>query len=406
MYEWSSNSTPSKLGPGAYNTMPTFGNKKPMKRPFGSSFNNNYSGMPIYGKDAPPVGTYNPIIDPPPKVAKQKFSKSKRDTYQEEEKKGVPAPGSYGELESWIPETKHVARIVPPRPEKKFFHNLPKASYIPEPELGIKLSMDSNQSREKQWVGPGTYDSDKLNTVFQPKYTFSIGKSRPMSIINEYKPNQNPGPGAYNVSLPKSRLSHVIRSSAGDRLHMTSNENTSTGTFLGPEPWAYAYPETSQAFRSKSKRFDSPPKNDNPGPADYFQTEPPKRSTYSAWTSMRNSRRSTSTTTPFTSTGNSSRSSFSNLFPDETSSRSSFSSFSTLDSQMPPSTQQSMLTNSQERFKPTQNRAFSVMTRSSQRERKINLNSNSHDVFWMIEEVEAEAKRPKLVQKQKPPQNL
>ena len=370
-----------------------------MKRPFGTSFNNHYSGMPIYGKDSPPVGTYNPIIDPPPKVSKQQFSKSKRETYEEEEKKNVPAPCSYGELQSWIPEAKHIARIVPPKPEKKFYQNLPKTSNIPEPELGIKLSMDSNQSCERQWVGPGTYETDKLNSMFQPKYTFSIGKSRPMSIINKYKPNQNPGPGAYNVTLPKSRLSHVIRSSTSERLHINSNENSTTGTFIGPEPWAYAYNETSQAFRSKTKRFDNSPINDNPGPADYFQTDPPSRNTSTSWTSVRNSRRSTASTTPFLSTGNSSRSSFSNLFPDETSSRSSFSSLSNFDSQSLPSTQQTM----QQSKTVPQNRAFSVMTRSSQRERKINLNSNSNDVFWMIEEVEAEYKRPKLVQKQKPP---
>lgn len=382
---FSETGTSSKIGPGSYETTLTLGNRKPMKRPFGSSFA-EFDISTNYGKDVPPVGSYNVSVSMNSKTMKNTFPKDKRNVFFVE-KNTNPSPALYNSVDSWITEKKHVARIIPPRPQNKFFENLPKNKETCEPELGIKNAF-TNEQCDLEWIGPGTYDSNKLENFFQPKYTMSIAKSRPLSCIHDFSSNKDtPGPGSYDVVIPKTRLSHAIRENPQNSLH-EKDKFESNPTFLGPTPWAYAYSETSQAFKSKTKRFKSPVQDTRPGPADYFVSETP---TITAHSSNVTSRKSSCYSSAFISSRASSRSIMSN-----------YSSCSTSKESFPSSALVSgrdlAQTATKQIIKP---RGFSVLTRSMQRERKINLDSPATDTFWMIEEVEAEAKRPKLVQRMK-----
>lgn len=364
MYNWAQSSTPSNLGPGTYEVLKPIGKKDQMKSPFngGAAF----TSIPVAGRDAPPVGQYNPQDKMQVGAPKYSFSKSKRVIF---DISNTPSPTNYSHLDSWIPKDKTPSRIVPPRPEKKYFINPQIQKNV---EDGIRESSQI-PSRGSEWLGPGTYNTYNLENAFHPKYTLSIAKSRPMSSLITVSKSDAPGPGTYDVVQRPSKILHEFAPLPN---YEVKHRREQSIYYSGPTPWAYASDVKSSAFRSKSERFPKQPIDDNPGPGAYFQNSQPIKLPPKSFSTIPTSLHSPLTFSEASTPGNTSR-------PGpvhHTMARSASAALAN------PSIH-------------NMDKKFSVITRTSSRERCINLDSPEQNTFWMVEEENNPSKRPRLVQK-------
>ncbi|EAX94034.1 hypothetical protein TVAG_156950 [Trichomonas vaginalis G3] len=360
MYNWASCTTPSNSGPGTYESVKPTRKKNQSKNPFtfGSSFNPN----PIPGKDAPPVGNYNPQDKIQHEVPKYSFSKSKRVIFDISKN---PSPTAYSHMETWTLKEKMPSRIVPPRPDHKIFTSLSNPNKIEE---GIR-NTSFIPSRGSEWLGPGTYNQYQFENKFHPKYTLSIEKSRPISSMNTHTKNDDPGPGSYDIICRSTKIPHCFGEYSQNEVKQHKEKSH---FYSGPTPWAFAAAEKSSAFKSKSERFPKQPVDDNPGPGAYFAAQQSSKLPIKSFSTLPTTIHSPLQFSAMVTPGNTSRTiPYRNILVRSTS--------TSLDLE-------------------NENK-FSVITRTLNGERRISLNNREENEYLMVESEAQTIRRPRLVQK-------
>ena len=251
----SSNATPEKLGPGAYNVPPPDPPIKPSNAPFGSRVPANDVPKP---NGVPDPGQYEakPLDEQPKYIFS---SKTKRKIFEDTAK--TPAPNSYQQLEDWIKE--------PPKPTK---HKLepssrPLTGFVGQDVSGYQEDENGElkpvqiQFKTPNDIGPGSYEAPEL------KKPTPIYMDRPAERDLYGKFNDVPGPGAYKYNDYQTKMMHEIR-----QIHREKPPETQAPVYLGPEPWIQEREAlTRSCFKSKTERGIFPPGEYVPPPGMYAE---------------------------------------------------------------------------------------------------------------------------------------
>lgn len=259
----SSNGTPSKIGPGKYDTGVHMGNTKPMKAPFNAS--SQPPKDPLSKNPGPGQYEAKPISETRP-YANVFHSRSKRQLYP---KSQTPAPTMYATLKDWVPEPPpipHTKPVPENRPITGFVGQNNVVGFEQSEETGEWLPIKKLE-RDQSALGPGTYDPVLPGRENPP---VSLGMDATRNLYGT--PPQYPGPGAYSPIQRDTRIPIAISQKAEEKITSSVRK-----IYSGPRVWTSLADETSAVFRFHGERPLFPRVEKTPDPGVYDLSLPRKK---------------------------------------------------------------------------------------------------------------------------------